>query len=235
MNKEEIANICENLYRYCVGVIPQIDNNEIIWILNGSVLSNILYNVDYINDDIVSKEFKKCCYEFIRTPKGDIDITYKADREYRFDLKSEQVLKFKSIAKEDRTYNFVDSNSIISDIDLKQICKMTTKDGFTFYAKKPQYIFLYKFKELLACYNTEILNNDITEINNKNVNIINDVINLYNIATNYISEDELYNIIINLSDISSYLNDLKNDNMDRYYELINCGLNIAKNNKIKSI
>ena len=100
---------------------------------------------------------------------------------------------------------------------------------------KGQYIFLYKFKELLACYNTEILNNDIIEINNKNVNIINDVINLYNIATNYISEDELYNIIINLSDISSYLNDLKNDNMDRYYELINCGLNIAKNNKIKSI
>lgn len=189
--------------------------------------------MDYINDDIVSKEFKKCCYEFIRTPKGDIDITYKSDREYRFDLKSEQVLKFKSIAKEDRTYNFVDSNSIISDIDLKQICKMTTKDGFTFYAKKPQYIFLYKFKELLACYNTEILNNDITEINNKNVNIINDVINLYNIATNYIDYAELYNLIINVSNISNYLDNLRNDNIDKYNELINCSLNIIKNNNIK--
>ena len=95
--------------------------------------------------------------------------------------------------------------------------------------------FMLKNHNIYFGYNTGILNNDITEINNKNVNIINDVINLYNIATNYISEDELYNIIINLSDISSYLNDLKNDNMDRYYELINCGLNIAKNNKIKSI
>lgn len=70
MNKEEIANICENLYRYCVGVIPQIDNNEIIWILNGSVLSNILYNVDYINDDIVSKEFKSVAMNLLELLKG---------------------------------------------------------------------------------------------------------------------------------------------------------------------
>lgn len=231
--KELIADICENLYKYCVDCIPQIENNKIIWILNGSILSNILYNVDYIDDNEVSKGFKRNCYYFIRVPKGDIDITYTNDREYKFDLNNKSVLDFKAISKEDRTYNFVDSNSIIKDTDLMQLCKMTTKSGFTFYAKKPQYIFLYKFKELLDCYNIEILNNNVSEIYNKNNNIINDVINLYNIAINYIDYAELYNLIINVSNISNYLDNLRNDNIDKYNELINCSLNIIKNNNIK--
>ena len=146
MDKEKIANICENLYKYCLNKIPQIENNKLIWILNGSTLCNILCNVSFIDGNKVSDEFKKYSYRFVRVPKGDIDITYVADREYKFDLSARQVLEFKEISEENRTYNFIDSNSELMDMDLKQVCKMTTKNGFSFYAKKPQYLFLYKLK-----------------------------------------------------------------------------------------
>ena len=50
MNKFEIANICEELYKECLNEIPQYVNGELIWILNGSTLCNFLYNVVKIDD-----------------------------------------------------------------------------------------------------------------------------------------------------------------------------------------
>lgn len=111
ITKEEIASICENLYKECIKEIPQIENNKIIWILNGSTLCNMSYNVIYINDEKVIEEFNSYCYDFIRKPKGDIDITYTPDRKYKIDFNNENIQAFQEISEEQRTYNFVDHNS----------------------------------------------------------------------------------------------------------------------------
>ena len=132
----------------------------------------MLYNVKYINDEEVNEQFNDYCYDFIRQPKGDIDIAYTSDRSYKFDLSNENIKNFQDISEEQRTYNFVDSNSELKEEDLKQICKMTTKNGFSFYAKKPQYLFLYKLKELLAIFNKEILEGNYDDINKKRKNVV---------------------------------------------------------------
>lgn len=226
IKKEEIANICEDLYKECLREIPQYENNELLWVLNGSTLCNFLYNVVTIDGNVVSEEFNKACYEFIRKPKGDIDILYKADRPYKFDFNSEEVKRFQEISEEQRTYNFVDSNNEISEKDIKELCMMETKSGLKFMAKKPQYLFLYKFKELLAVFSNEIMNNDTESITNKKKNIIHDVISLYKIAIIYCGEKELEQILIKLPEISETLNKIHNANKDEYFKLINHSLKI---------
>ena len=229
MNKEQIANICEKLYMYCVSQIPQIENNKLIWFMNGSTLCNMLYNVEYIDDKEVSKDFKDYCYDFIRQPKGDIDITYIPDRRYEFDLSNENIKNFQKIAEEQRTYNFVDSNSELNEEDLKQLCKMTTKNGFSFYYKKPQYLFLYKFKEFLAIFNNEILEGNYDEINKKKKNMLNDVKTLYNISASYCGYEETLEVIDRLPRISNYLHELHEKDINEYKKLLSIAINLLTN------
>ena len=224
--KQCIANTCENLYKECLREIPQFENDELIWVLNGSTLCNFLYNVDKIDGKNVSEEFKKHCYEFIRQPKGDIDITYKADRPFKFDLSNKYIIDFQSISEERRTYNFVDHNSELSKNDFRELCTMETKNGLRFVAKKPQYLFLYKFKEFLAVYNKEIISGDLKSITNKKKNILSDVTVLYNIALAYCGQDELNSVLNNLINISSSLKEIYEKNTDDYYELIEESLKI---------
>lgn len=233
MNKELIANTCEDLYKECLREIPQYQNGNLIWILNGSTLCNILYNVVKIDDIAVSDEFRKYCYEFIRQPKGDIDITYRADRKFKFDFNNEYIKAFQDISAEVRTYNFVDHNSEINDNDLKELCTMETKSGLKFVVKRPEYLFLYKLKELLSIFHKEILTGDIESINNKNKNIILDVINLHKIAISYCRKEELDKVLIELKNKSSHLHTLYNDNKDEYYELINMALDLISKPLIK--
>ena len=233
LSKETIADACEKLYMYCISIIPQVENNKLIWLLNGSTLCNILYNVRFIDGVEVSDEFNNFCKNFIRQPKGDIDITYIPDRRYKFDLDNPNVVAFQKLSEEQRTYNFVDSNSELNEEDLKQICKMTTKSGFSFYAKKPQYLFLYKLKEFVAIFNKEILENDIDEINKKKKNILNDVKNLYNISVSYCGYKETLNVINNLPKISDYLHKLYEDNKKGYDILINSSMNLIINKEQK--
>lgn len=230
MDKYEIANICENLYKECLREIPQFENDELLWILNGSTLCNFLLNVKQIDGLAVSEEFTKYCYDFVRRPKGDIDITYKSDRSYKFDLDNKYIKDFQMISEEQRTYNFVDSNSELSKDDFEELCTMETKSGLRFVAKKPQYLFLYKFKELLAVFSNEILNNDIDSINSKKKNLLPDVINLYNIATSYCGREQLYSVIEKLPMKSAYLNKLYNENNSEYNKLIDTSLKLIESN-----
>ena len=232
LDKKQAADICEDLYKYCVSQIPQMENGKLIWIMNGSTLCNILYNVISIDGESVSNTFNESCYDFIRQPKGDIDITYVADRSYKFDLESKEIKRFQSISEEQRTFNFVDHNSELTDDELKIICKMTTKNGFSFYAKKPQYIFLYKFREFLAVFNKEILSNDLNSIIMKKKNIINDLKNLYNIAINYCGAEELEAVLEELPNISNYLHELYKNDRDMYNKLINKGLDFIIDEKV---
>ena len=236
LSKEIIADTCEKLYMYCISVIPQVENNKLIWFLNGSTLCNILYNVRFIDGVEVSEEFNNYCKDFIRQPKGDIDITYTPDRRYKFDLSNPNVVAFQEISEEQRTYNFVDHNSELNETDLEQICKMTTKSGFEFYAKKPQYLFLYKLKEFIAIFNKEILENNIDEINRKKKNMLNDVKNLYNISLAYCGYEQTLSVINNLSNISGYLHNLYEGNKNDYDLLLNAAMNLITNieQKIRS-
>ena len=237
MEKELIANTCEDLYKECLREIPQYENGELIWILNGSTLCNILYNVIKIDGVSMSDDFRSTCYDFIRIPKGDIDISYRVDREYQFDLNNKFIKAFQNISDEVRTYNFVDCNSEITDDDLKELCVMETKNGLKFVAKRPEYLFLYKFKEFLALFQKEILSNDIDTIINKKPNIIFDVTNLYKIAITYCKD--LNTIFKVLPMKSSYLNKLYNESQNEYYNLIKKSLEIIdsfiNNNYNKSI
>ena len=233
LEKEKIANICENLYKYCVSVIPQVENGKLVWLLNGSTLCNMLYNVEYIDDTLVSEEFNNYCKDFIRQPKGDIDITYTPNRRFKLDFESPAVLDFQNISVEQRTYNFVDHNSEICDDDLKQICKMTTKSGFSFFAKKPQYLFLHKLEELMAVYNKELLDNNFDEIYRKKKNIINDVKNLYNISLSYCGYEETLNVINTLPNMSTYLHQLYKENKNDYDLLLNTTLNLITDDEQK--
>ncbi len=225
-HKEYIADVCENLYKECLREIPQYEDDELIWILNGSTLCNFLYNVVKIDGQTVNEEFKKYCYEFIRQPKGDIDLTYKVDRPYQFDLNNKYVKEFQSISEEQRTYNFVDSNSELSEKDFDELCTMETKNGLCFVAKKPQYLFLYKFKEFLAVFNKEILNGDLDSIISKKKNMLSDVVSLYNIALSYCGQVEINNVLNNLPNISSSLKTIYENNVSEYYKLIEVSLKI---------
>ena len=236
INKEFIANTCENPYKECLKEIPQIENNNLIWILNGSTLCNFLYNVTKINNINVSEKFNKNCYDFIRQTKGDIDITYRNDRPYKFDLKNKYIKEFQKISEEQRTYNFVDSNSELKEADFEELCKMETKNGLKFIAKKPQYLFLYKFKEFIAIFHNEILEENIETIKNKKKNIIPDVTNLYDIAIPYCGIEELNKTINKLKDISETLNKIYKEDKNKYYKIIEKALLITyKNQKKKMI
>ena len=228
--KELIANICEELYKYCISQISQIENNKIIWIMNGSTLCNLLYNVNKIDGSEITEEFNKNCFDFIRKPKGDIDITYVANRPYKFNLDSDVVKRFQDISEEKRDYNFVDSNSVLSDNDLKEICLMETNSGFRFYAKKPQYLFLYKLRELISVFSKDILSNNIDNIVRQNKNIIRDVKCLYKIAVSYCGKDTILDTLSELFVRSDYLYNLYENNNIIYNELINKCLNILNVN-----
>ena len=223
---ELIADICEELYKYCISQIPQVENNKIIWIMNGSTLCNMLYNVTKIDGIKITEKFNKNCFDYIRKPKGDIDITYVADRPYKFNLDSDVVKRFQDISEEKRDYNFVDSNSVLSDNDLKEICMMETKSGFRFYAKKPQCLFLYKLRELISVFSKDILSNNIDNIVRQNKNIIRDVKCLYKIAVSYCGKDIILDTLSELPARSDYLYNLYENNNIIYNELINKCLNI---------
>lgn len=233
-SKEKISTICENLYRYCISQIPQVENGKLIWILNGSTLCDILYNVKYIDDEEVTEQFSNYCYDFIRQPKGDIDITYTPGRRYKFDLSSEYIKNFQAVSEEQRTYNFVDCNSKLTEEDLKQICKMTTKSKFSFYAKKPQYLFLYKLKELLAVFNKEFLDDNYDMITKRRKNILNDVKALYNISESYCGSEETLKVINELPNVSGYMHELHEKDINKYDKLLNTTLNIIIQDRQKT-
>jgi hypothetical protein len=110
---------------------------------------------------------------------------------------------------------------------------MTTKSGFSFYAKKPQYLFLYKLKEFIAIFSKEILDNNIDEINKKKKNMLNDVKYLYNISVSYCGYEETLNVINNLPDISGYLHKLYEENKNNYDILITASMNLITNDEQK--
>ena len=225
MDKEYISNVCENLYKRLLIEIPQFNNNQISWILNGSVLSNILANVIKIDNRDVSLELSRLFNDFVRALKGDVDICYRPIRPYKFDLTSDEVKRFYEISDEQRTYNFVDSNDEIDETIMNQLSFYETKNGLKFYAKKPQYIFLYKFKEFVDMFHEEILNKDIEKIISKRKNIIDDTRNLYKISLYYYGFDNTITMLKEkLCNLSTYLNKLKSKDETEYYNIIDKSL-----------
>ena len=88
------------------------------------------------------------------------------------------------------------------------MCLRETKNGLKFYAKKTKYLFIYKYKELLAVYHKKLMENDLDSIYKKNPNILNDVKNLYAIALTCCDKEEINELIRILPTISEFLNKL---------------------------
>lgn len=233
---KNISMVCERLYSKLLTEIPQFENDELLWILNGSVLCNILANVEFINNEYVDRDLKELFTKFTRNPKGDIDISYKADRPYKFDLTSKEVQDFYSISEEHRTYNFVDSNSILNDSDIEELCRYQTANGLDFYAKKPQYLFLYKFKEFVAIFHNELLINDLDSILQKKKNIIRDTSILYEISCKYFGYENTNNLLIQkLKDISGFFHELYEKNQEEYIKMIKTTLKVIIPMDIKKL
>lgn len=69
MDKSIISLVCENVLKQALFENPQVSNNKINWVLNGSTICNVLPNVIKINDIDVSEEFNTILREFVRQPK----------------------------------------------------------------------------------------------------------------------------------------------------------------------
>lgn len=224
-----IPNICENLYLSLLKEIPQFSNNNLTWFINGSVLCNILANVECINNEYVSNELKSKFESFVRNPKGDIDICYIANQTYKFDLSSKEVLDFYSISEEKRTYNFIDHNSIITDEDILQLCKYRTVNGLEFYAKLPQYIFLYKFMEFVSVFHDDISSGNLALVIAKRKNIIRDVKKLLEISNIYFGRENTKKLLFDeLKHTSNYFCELFINNENSYNYLIDSTFNQFK-------
>ena len=232
MDKQLIADTCENVLKKLLKINPQVEQGKLIWLLNGSTMSNILCNIDAIDGVKVSDEFRENAYGFVRQPKGDIDILYTKNLEFNGGFEYKEIQDYQNISKEQRDYNFIDHNGLIENCDINELCEYRTINGLTFIAKKPQYLLYYKFKELCACYYDDILKGNIDAIPNEN--IVNDVTNLYNISVVCCSEKEVQELISNVYTNSGILHEMYNDNPNLYEQIIESALNIIKN-KINNI
>lgn len=232
MEKQNIADICENALKKLLELNPQIANDKLIWILNGSTLSNFLCNIDTIDGIKVPDEFKEKAFNFIRQPKGDIDILYTEGKKFNRGFEYPEIKDYQNISAEQSDYNFVDHNGLIEDCDINELCEYTTINVLKFIAKKPQYLFYYKYKELLAIHHKDILSNNLDSL--KQGNILNDVISLYEIATLYCGEEEVQELMNNIYNNSKTLRDIYIENPEIYKQLLECSFNIIRtNNKIK--
>lgn len=225
-NEKNLSDICENVIKQAMLENEQISDNQINWVMNGSTVCNVLCNVKRIDDMIVSDKFTKEAKTFVRAPKGDLDISYAENFRFKINLSSSSVIEYQKISKEQRTYNFVDHNNILDDNEISQICKMETNSGLIFLVKKPQYIFAYKLRELVAKNIGLIFQNKFEEIDNNN--ILRDSIILYNIASEYCSKKEIIDVIFELYKISSILKGIKEENNEQYEKIINNMLDFFK-------
>ncbi len=221
MNKKDIANACEKVIKELVNNNSQVIDGKIIWYPSGSTLSNMLFNVTKIDDVDVSEEFNSYAYNYIRQPKGDIDVVYTKGIRVYVDFNNITIKNYQSISKEQRDYNFIDHLNDIKKENSDELCLMETKEGFKFITIKPQFLFLHKAQELLSSYSECVLNNNIDDINNKNTNILYDVQNLFGMSVSYFGLDNTINSIKNIYFISNTLKELHGSNPNDYDLLVN--------------
>lgn len=232
MEKQNIADICENVCKKLLEINPQLENGKLMWILNGSTLCNFLCNIDTIDGIKVSNEFREKAFNYIRIPKGDIDILYTDNRKFERGFEFPEIKEYQKISLEQRDYNFIDHNGLINECDINELCEYKTINGLKFIAKKPQYLLYYKFKELAAVYHNDITMDNLNGIPNKN--ILNDVINLYEIATTYCDENELLKLLNNVHTSSSVLHKIYNDNKEYYNQTIKKAISVITNQNAKN-
>ena len=231
MDKQTISTRCEEVLRYCLEQVPQVQNDEIIWILNGSTLCNILCNIKRINNKIASEKFHNASLSFVRIPKGDLDICCKKNLHFNINMDNEIIRSFQEICEEKRYDHFVDMNSELEQRDIEQLCLYETNRGLKFFAKAPQYLLLYKFFEFNGKFHDYILSNDFDTIVNKKKNSINDLKSLYLISSAYIGKEETKIFLLNeLKDFSNSFHRLYKLNENEYSKIIEIIIQMIETN-----
>lgn len=232
MEKQIISSRCEEVLKYCLEQVPQVQNNEIIWILNGSTLCNILCNIKKINNREVSDKFYESALSFVRIPKGDLDICYKKNIHFNIDMNNPVINKFHEICEEKRYDHFIDMNSELEQRDIEQLCLYETNQGLKFFAKSPQYLLLYKFYEFHGMFHDYILSNEIDYILSKKKNSINDLKALYSISAEYIGREETNTFLYSeLKNFSGSFHRLYESSEDDYSQIIEIIIQMIKRNE----
>lgn len=227
IDKKEIVKKCEDVIKYVSKITPQIQNGEINWILNGSVVCNILCNIKTINGEVVSNDFTAIAEKFLRQPKGDLDFTFREGQNIStklIDFDSQEIQGFYSISKEHRTYNFIDHNGIINERDLNEIAFAETRSGLKLYIKTPDNLFKYKLKDYFA---SKFIDKD-DERNKQN---LHDLTVLYCLSILWIGAENTNSIIDNIRCYSQIMHNLYIEDSTLYQkEIID-----IKNKILKSI
>ena len=227
IDKKEIVKRCEDVINYVSKITPQIQNGEINWILNGSVVCNILCNINTINGDIVPSEFTLIAEEFVRHPKGDLDFTFREGQNIStrlIDFDSQEIQGFYNISKEHRTYNFIDHNGTITEEDLNEIALAETHSGLTLYIKTPDNLFKYKLKDY---FSSKFIDKD-DKRNNQN---LHDLTVLYRLSILWIGAENTNSIIDNIRCFSQIMHNLYIEDSTLYQkEIVD-----IKNKLLKSI
>jgi hypothetical protein len=154
----------------------------------------------------------------VRQPKGDLDISHADDYHFKVSFSNKNVKEYQEISKENRTYNFIDNNNILEEQEIGQLCKMETKSGLVFLAKKPEYIFMYKLRELLVTNFESILEFNYGKIESKN--LLRDVEILFCLACIYAGYDRVVYLIYGTHDFSATMNKIKNDDPQKYDNIV---------------
>lgn len=204
IDKKEIVKRCEDVINYVSKITPQIQNGEISWILNGSVVCNILCDINTINEDAVSNEFTVTAEEFVRHPKGDLDFTFREGQNIStrlIDFDSQEIQGFYNISKEHRTYNFIDHNGTITEEDLNEIALVETHSGLKLYIKTPDNLFKYKLKDY---FSSKFIDKD-DKRNNQN---LHDLTVLYRLSILWIGAENTNSIIDNIRCCSQIMHNL---------------------------
>ena len=194
MDKREIVKRCEDVIEYVSRITPQVQNGEINWILNGSVICNILCDIKSINGETVPNDFTEIAEEFVRRPKGDLDFSFKQDQNIStklIDFDSPEIQNFYNISKERRTYNFIDHNSIINEEDLNEICLAEMYNGLKLYIKTPDNLFKYKLKDY---FSAKFIDKD----NERNKQNFQDISILYRLSILWVGQETTNSIIDNI-------------------------------------
>lgn len=227
IDKREIVKRCEDVIEYVSRITPQVQNGEINWILNGSVICNILCDIKSINGETVPNDFTEIAEEFVRQPKGDLDFSFKQGQNIStklIDFDSPEIQNFYNIAKEHRTYNFIDHNSTITEEDLNEICLAETHSGLILYIKTPDNLFKYKLKDY---FSAKFIDKD----NERNKQNFQDISILYRLSILWVGQETTNSIIDNIRYCSGIMHNLYIENSALYHKKITD----IKNKLLKSI
>lgn len=106
---------------------------------------------------------------------------------------------------------------------------METQNGLIFFAKRPEYLFIFKLRELVDLNFESVLSYNYDTIENKN--LLKDVEALFCLACTYAGHDRVINLINDISDCSSIMQKMKSEELEKHNKILNAVTKYLEFNK----